>query len=415
MQSPCSCNLPPLLFSASDTGKNRKSAEIGVRLFEDTECTICFGPLITEVRTDDPVVGRVQDDEIDLAERLVEVLGACGHTFHTRCLKAYYNVRSRPWLCPKDNTELLPTDITRLEDYNPASDASKEADRRALITRERDRQAEKRMEKEMEKEMIKSELAELEKLKLETRFADDVEDDESDYLSAMNELKDEYIREQKASEKKRLDNLKKRAKKKEKQTQELKNFELSMGNVLEIARNSIKMSGNNEGHQLLTDYEDVTRVSRFMSLNGFENDVFLFNINLPEKADTATKYMGYVLKTTSGSYALLSYDEFTLSTLDFDGDNEIVSHDYRITEDMRNKYTFFWSMFVFSTLKPGIRTTFSVYLRRDKTLTEKISAVDVARTENNQMIVVTTSTSAEKNKIATKVPFNKIAGFVQIL
>lgn len=457
MQESCSCQFPLLLLSKTD--KHQKSVPIGARLFDDSECAICFGPLIAEIRNGDPVVGNVLDDEMDLAERLVEVLSNCGHTFHTRCLKEYYNNRPRPWLCPKDNRNLLPTDFRRLSNYNPASDALEEADRRARITTERNRQANERMNNEMinrelaelqqqnqtyldEQQVLKEDgdrmQAELEKLKLETRFADDVEDDEGEYLSTMKTMEEQYTREQKEKqdreyyerqlrvktieekeqeqiEKKRLDNLKKRAKKKEKQKQERNatqtDPERSKAKIMETAKKAIQLSGNNEGHPLLTDYESLMRIARFLAVNDLDKQVYKLNINLPELPETATRYVGYILKIGFETFSLDSLNSITLSVLNLEGDNGLIGHDYRITGDMRNQYTFFWAMFIFSTMRPGSKLSLNVYLLTDKTVADKLGTVKVERTTSNEMIVVTTMELGENRM---KFDFNKIAGYLQL-
>ena len=156
MSAQCHCKLPSLFLSASSL-KERGSESIGVRLFHETECSICLNPLIIDVREGDPLIATVEDDDLPFSQRLVEVLETCGHSFHTRCLQSALMEQNRDgtkWLCPKDRRPLTFNDMYRLKTYTPASDAASEAQRRDEIINERNRQ----LEEVKDRELLKREL-----------------------------------------------------------------------------------------------------------------------------------------------------------------------------------------------------------------------------------------------------------------
>ena len=117
------CGKPSRLSSVLQVGYNRFKTDVKLRLTSDTDCSICLNPIITA--DSDARIELLDDTDLELAARPIEVLGACGHVFHRMCLSDA--LRDRPaeeLLCPIDRVAINAADLVHIQNTNDAAETT---------------------------------------------------------------------------------------------------------------------------------------------------------------------------------------------------------------------------------------------------------------------------------------------------
>ena len=185
--------LPNLAGLSIDAANRCHPCSTGVKLVfaGDTDCPICLIPII--LTTSDPRIALLDDADLEQAARPAASL-SCGHVFHTQCLQeSFSRLPSAQWACPNDRQPLIDADRQHLI---TAQDAAETAARVTELQSIR-----QRMQSDAERALVDAErLAQMEasaqaRAKEEQRtrereLAND--DDDSEFLERLSELRLEF-------------------------------------------------------------------------------------------------------------------------------------------------------------------------------------------------------------------------------